>query len=156
MDKKIIVITDSHGNKKGIEKLKSTINYDYLFFCGDGLNDVKDFVNDTSSHFVAGNCDLFFDEALQKDISINNVKFLITHGHIYKAKYTYSLLVQEAKRIGAQVVCFGHTHNTFMGFEDGILLLNPGAFKNNRYIEIIVKDNGEIQYQQLELDQLKT
>ena len=46
--------------------------------------------------------------------------------------------------MGANVVCFGHTHKQKFEVLEGITLINAGAFKNGDYAELTVK-NGKIE-----------
>ncbi len=139
--KKVVLISDSHGNKKGIEKLLSQNDFDLILFAGDGLKDVQ-YVNKNIIK-VAGNCDLFFDEPLEEIVCIEGLNILLTHGHIYKAKYTKLGLTSEALKRNAKVVCFGHTHEKCQENINDVLLLNAGPFKNGNYLQMII-DNGEI------------
>ena len=42
---RIILVSDSHGNKDGIVKLINNESCDYLFFLGDGLSDLGVYEN---------------------------------------------------------------------------------------------------------------
>ena len=54
---KIVIISDSHGNKLAIDTVFKTIEFDYLFFLGDGLNDLGDYIYLDNVIAVSGNCD---------------------------------------------------------------------------------------------------
>ena len=140
---KICMLSDSHGRKKSVFTLLYESDYDYIFYLGDGLKDMEDF--DTKNVFkVCGNCDIFEVAPITQFVEIEGVKFLLTHGHEFKAKYSEYGLVKVAKERGANVVCFGHTHKQRYDEVDGITLLNAGAFKNGEYAEIFVA-NGKIE-----------
>lgn len=140
--KKILVISDSHGSKQKIAKVINEETWDYIFFLGDGLKDMA-FLEGDNIIKVAGNCDLFSTETEQKSVVIESVKFLLTHGHIYKVKWGLGALINEASKRDANVVCFGHTH-TYMAEEiNNILFLNPGSLYSSQYC-IIEVCNGKI------------
>ena len=141
--KTILIISDSHGHREQIEWLKMNIKYDYLFFLGDGIRDLENYQEDDKICAVSGNCDLFSSEAEQKIVIVENVKFLITHGHQYKVKWGIGALVNEGRRTNSKVVCYGHTHLKYCENVDGVLYLNPGALANGNY-GIIEVDNGNI------------
>ena len=139
--KKVLLISDSHGNKKGIEKLLNKEDFDLLLFAGDGLKDVEN-VNKNIVK-VAGNCDLFSNESLEEIVCVEGLNILLTHGHLYKAKYTLLGLVNEANKRNCKIVCFGHTHQKTQENLNGVLLLNAGAFKNGNALYITI-DSGDI------------
>ena len=139
--KKVLLISDSHGNKKGIEKLLNKEDFDLLLFAGDGLKDVES-VNKNIVK-VAGNCDLFSNESLEEIVCVEGLNILLTHGHLYKAKYTLLGLVNEANKRNCKIVCFGHTHQKTQENLNGVLLLNAGAFKNGNALYITI-NSGDI------------
>ncbi len=141
---KIIVISDSHGNKKGISEIFEKIKFDYLFYLGDGLQDLGSYINLDNVIAVSGNCDYFSDVENELDFSINGIKFFITHGNAYGVKYGLEKLQRRARELGVQIVCFGHTHRYTCEFVDGIYHINPGSFRHDNNGLIINIDNGEI------------
>lgn len=125
---KIAIISDSHGERRGINRLFERNDFDYLFFLGDGLNDLGTYVNLDNVFAVSGNCDFFSSYPNERVFNLEGTKFLITHGNKYGVKRSMDNIVKVAKTLGVKVVCFGHTHNVFMEEIDGILFLNPGSF----------------------------
>ena len=131
--KTAIIISDTHGNISAIEKILPLINEtDYLFFLGDGLNDLRSFSRDIKANVVAvaGNCDGGGDDEI---LEIEKVKILLTHGDKYGVKSSLYKLLMRAKEVGASVVFYGHTHVAQITTVDGITLVNPGAV--NSFIE---------------------
>ena len=139
---KICMLSDSHGRKKLAFDLLYEHKYDYVFYLGDGLKDVEDFEEDNFIK-VCGNCDIFEVAPITRTVTIEGVKFLLTHGHAFKAKYSDYGLIKVAQDMGANVVCFGHTHKQKHEVLEGITLINAGAFKNGDYAELTV-ENGKI------------
>lgn len=137
--KKILLVGDSHGNKGALENLIITGGFDYVFFAGDGIRDL-DWLDEDEYNIikVVGNCDMFSSEAGTRVINIEGVKFLLTHGHLFNAKRSLIGLVNEARAINANVVCFGHTHTPLETIKNGILLLNAGTFAYGHYAVIEV------------------
>jgi putative phosphoesterase len=78
---------------------------------------------------VRGNVD---DGDLRRDlpvftaIDVAGVRFVITHirDHAFSA--------EDARRIGADVFVFGHTHVPFACHDDGLLEINPGSASRGR------------------------
>ena len=140
---KICVISDSHGRKDKLEELLSTQSFNYVFFLGDGLSDIRDVENQNIKK-VCGNCDIFSNEAHTQIINILNFKVMITHGHDYKVKLNTFLLLKFAKDHGIKLVCYGHTHRKSLQVIDGVMLLNPGAFKEGEYAVVEIDNKGGI------------
>ncbi len=137
---KIIVLSDSHGNKKNLESLLETSNYNYVYYLGDGLRDIENFC-ETNIKKVCGNCDHFSNEAVTRYEKLEGFKIMLTHGHDFKSKFTKALMLENAKNNACDIVCSGHTHKQGMEYIDGILFINGGAFKNNQYAVLTLQQN---------------
>ncbi len=129
---KICVLSDSHGSKKRIKELLLNDSFDCVFFLGDGLGDVQDY-GEPYFKKVCGNCDIGFYEPITRFENVGKSKIMLTHGHFFRAKLSTLALSEYAGNNGCQVVCFGHTHKQKSEYENGVLVLNPGAFKNGNY-----------------------
>ena len=140
---KIIVLSDSHGRKSKLEELLKNSTYDYVFYLGDGLKDISNF-NENNVKKVCGNCDFFSTEAGTRIEKILSTLVMLTHGHLFKAKYAIEPMVSYAKENNCSLLCFGHTHKQKYEMIDGITVVNPGAFKNGQYAEIEIEKNGNI------------
>ena len=151
---KILVFSDSHNSvykmKTAIEKHKR--NCDIVIFLGDGLKDIeyiKDSYPQIAFYTVKGNCDLFAtgteDERL---LSIEGIKFFVTHGHLYGVKYGYGKIAQETKSRGASVALFGHTHVPFDNYieveGENVHLFNPGSIGTEGYFGVINISGGVV------------
>jgi len=142
---KIIVISDSHGNSEGIDKIFRELDFDYLFFLGDGLRDLGDYINLQNVYAVCGNCDFFSTEPNEREFVLEGKKFFITHGNAYGVKYSLHSIINEGINRGVDFILFGHTHNKYIEEIDRIKLINPGTFKNNQGIILeIDKDKYKI------------
>lgn len=128
---KIVVISDSHGNKLGINKLVRDIQFDYLFFLGDGLGDIGELRCMDNVIVVSGNCDFFSDEPNERFFELEGKRIFITHGNRYGVKIGLGSLLKRAKELDAQFVFYGHTHNRVIQQIDGINFINPGKFSKN-------------------------
>ncbi len=127
--KKLLVLSDTHGNLSSIESLKGIMREcDYVIHLGDYQRDMlayKEFGD--KLYTVKGNCDGSGDDLI---IQIENLKILLTHGDRYGVKQGVDNLIAEAKAQGVDAVFFGHTHDAFVEFRDGLWLVNPGATKS--------------------------
>ena len=110
---------------------------------------------------VAGNCDSYLgtDLPLTASFTVEGRHFFMTHGHHYGVGYGRpSLLLSEAKKQGADIVIFGHTHQRLNETWDGILCLNPGALRGNPSYAacsyILMKLDGAARTQEVSFYQL--
>ena len=82
-------------------------------------------------HQVAGNCDKYrcpVSARLMLCYRLGGVMTYMTHGHLHRVKSGEGALIAAAKRRGAQIALFGHTHSPLCEhLEDGMWLLNPGS-----------------------------
>lgn len=140
-----IILSDTHGNKKGVEKLLQTVEHDGVIFAGDGEGDFSN-VNGNII-MVKGNCD-FFSKLPQSVVTkINGTKVLITHGNMYGVKSGLGSLIAYAESEEVQLVIYGHNHKQSLEKINGITYLNPGTFKKSStlkssYAIIDFKDNN--------------
>lgn len=128
---KIIVMSDSHGSSLGLNRIFSKYRADLYIHLGDGeyeLNLIAAEYPDRNIVHVKGNCDfaslseneLFFMPA-------ENCKVFAVHGHKYDVKYSLETLKKKARSLGANVVLYGHTHERFLDYDDGLYIMNPGS-----------------------------
>lgn len=130
---RIVVISDTHGNYSAIEDVfLRNADADWLFHLGDGERELDRFIvaNPFLSQkiiHVAGNCDY---GSLSHDVftlpAMNN-KILATHGHMHGVKSSLEPLKQLAVQNGCNIILYGHTHERFMSYQDGIYIMNPGS-----------------------------
>ena len=126
--KKIVVLSDTHGNRADLQKMHNILSEaDLILFAGDGANDMLTLPRDILNKVIAvsGNCDLSTFEK-ERVIDIEDVKVFITHGDLYGVKQGLDKLYYRAKELGADVAIYGHTHLSDITEEDGLLFINPG------------------------------
>ncbi|HOF33563.1 MAG TPA: YfcE family phosphodiesterase [Spirochaetota bacterium] len=130
---KVVIVSDSHGNKKTFERIIAESPPDILIFCGDGFSDIpSDFSG--KLYAVRGNTDnVYADNEIS--LCISNINIFITHGEGYSVKSGLDHLRLRAKSMNADVVFFGHTHEQVHYIHGGIRLVNPGSLFNGYYAE---------------------
>lgn len=141
---KILVLSDSHGNKSLLEQIIKQEQYDVVFYLGDGIRDLDYIEIEKPIYKVAGNCDWFSFESIQDFISVENVKVLIAHGHQYHVKNGLSEILSEAKRKQYNLVCYGHTHIQKCTTLENIVFVNPGSASVGSYAIVNIQD-GKIE-----------
>ncbi|MBR4003116.1 MAG: YfcE family phosphodiesterase [Clostridia bacterium] len=149
---KICLISDSHGNRLKVENLLLNNKFDYVFFMGDGLKDFENIEEIINLKKVSGNCDFFSFEAITQFTNVEGFKIMQTHGHEFRAKLTPLLMLEKAKNNYCDIVCFGHTHKQSAERIEGILFINPGAFKNGEYAVLTLQKNEEPKVELLKLE----
>lgn len=142
---RILAISDSHGAVAPIKKAIDMLNPDAVCFLGDGANQAADIAKMSSTPFyiVKGNCD-FGNFEQSKLLEISGKRIFMTHGHNYYVKGGVGTLEQAARKMGADIVLFGHTHTPFEYYNDGLYMLNPGSCARPRmtkpscgYVDIV-------------------
>ena len=130
---RIIVISDTHGSYSAIESVFiRNSDADWFIHLGDGESELDRFVISHKEFapkiiHVAGNCD--YDTLSPDHIVLPAVehKIFAAHGHKFGVRSSLQHLKLVAKENGCDIILFGHTHERFMSYEDGIWLLNPGS-----------------------------
>ena len=168
---KILIVSDIHGNYLNMKKvLENHPSFDYFFLLGDvlsgpnidGYNPSKlaDLLNQYSNKifYVRGNCDVYHMDSLdfymEKDsmiIPVDNIRFFLTHGHIYKP---YSIVDQEY-----DVFLSGHTHKPVMDKVNDKYYLNPGSItlpRGESNPSYIVYENKIFRLEDLDKNIIKT
>ena len=145
---KILVFSDSHGRLSLMTNAMERERPQRVFFLGDTYRDgqaLADAYPDVPMELVVGNCD-FCDGPKELVIEAEGVRFLLTHGHRYYVKSGTERLADGAKRLGAAVACFGHTHEALNMPEQGVWLFNPGTaggIHNRPGYGVITVENGK-------------
>lgn len=143
---KIGLISDTHGSYIQTKKALEALGYcDHIIHLGDVLyhgprNPINQdydparlaqYLKDKDISYVRGNCDSDVDQmVIGKDLSQKERLFKFGSLTIYAVHgYEESLeeRVLKAYNLGADVVCFGHTHIRLMQKFGGILAINPGS-----------------------------
>ncbi len=130
--KTLVVISDTHGSGKGIEKMRSILaENDFIVHLGDGFSEARTLIGDypEKAYACLGNCDVFSPLPDEGILEVERVKILYCHGHKYGVKSTLARLAQEAKKRDCDVALYGHTHTARIDEIDGVMLVNPGSLR---------------------------
>lgn len=143
---KALIFSDSHGNLNGIfDAIDSNPDVNLIIHAGDVQLDVDDIISvypNIPCAYVVGNNDYFLrNEPTDRFFEFGGKKIFLTHGHHYSVKMSPHLVTAEAKKRGADICIFGHTHTKHLS-NDGIWVVNPGpASMGYAVLQII---NGQI------------
>lgn len=130
---KILVISDTHGNAGRAFMAHSRCDaVDALIHLGDGCADANLLreVLEIPVITVAGNCDPGCGAPRERIWECEGKRILLTHGDAYQVKSGLGRLRQRAQEIGVDAAFFGHTHQSLLENNSGLLLLNPGTLAN--------------------------
>ncbi len=150
---KILVVSDAHGRLDLLIKAYEIEHPDVVIFGGDGSKDLDElsYIYDNSKYYIVrGNCDYFDRSKMDKlEIELSGKLVFLTHGHLYRVKDNYWYIREEAKKRGAKICIFGHTHIPYLE-EEEIILFNPGAIKDGVYGVIeVLRDEMKIKHKSL-------
>lgn len=147
---KIIVFSDSHGNRPNMQQVLELERPHVVFHLGDGRMDIKAVMEDfpdVELFSVAGNCDWRSRGNTEQLIELEGIRFLLSHGHLYGVKGGLQTYMTYGHNQRADVLLFGHTHEACLWEDGDMILLNPGsvgAFGAPTYAVIQILD-GEIE-----------
>ncbi|WP_059171317.1 metallophosphoesterase [Bacillus sp. FJAT-27445] len=127
--KKVLVVSDSHGLEAPLSVIKERhSDVDVFIHCGDSElpkddKALKGYIT------VGGNCDFNPGYPNEEIIEVEGKKIFVTHGHLFSVKSTLMNIQYRAREVGADMVCFGHSHLLGAEMSGGILFMNPGSLR---------------------------
>lgn len=149
---KVLIISDSHGLEKELFEVfdRHKHEVDAIIHCGDSELPKKAFLEYKKLLIVGGNCD--YDRTYDLEIydELNHIKIFITHGHLHNVKFSTTKLSYRAEELGANLVCFGHSHLAKAFQENEVVYINPGSFrlpkgrKEKSYVIVNYQPAGEM------------
>lgn len=145
--KKIVVMSDSHGNHGAIDEVRlRETGADYYVHCGDveGNDELlKGWV------CVRGNND--WSSTLSREVifEADGIRFLVAHGDQFGYFNRNELMVEALKKNNCNVLLFGHSHVPEKLKVSGYYLINPGSVTlprrgSEKGYCVISLDNGNI------------
>lgn len=141
---KILVFSDSHRSRSGMYNAIDLHTPDQIIHLGDLVEDAEEITYLYPSLpvcMVPGNCDGWTTIAAKKQIVLGGKQFLLSHGHLWGVKQSYSAAIADARVVGADIVLFGHTHRAYCEqLEDGLWVMNPGTCRST--YGLILLENG--------------
>ena len=129
---KIALVSDTHQHMGAIERVCEILRDmapDVIVHLGDvmGDADVMEALLDREVRRVPGNCDYGVGVPEELLLTLGEKKILALHGHEQGVKRSLQHLARYAKKKGAQVVVYGHTHVANEETRGGVILINPGS-----------------------------
>lgn len=125
----MLIISDSHGWTKELQNVrKRHQDIEDAIHCGDSELE-KDDHSLAGYRTVKGNCDWTGDFPNEIIFEHGGLTFLVTHGHLFDIKSSLMKLEYRAQEVGADIVCFGHSHVAYAENINGRLFINPGSIR---------------------------
>ena len=145
---KIIVVSDTHGSYRNFRQVMQLNRHaDIVVHCGDSRDEVDEIrmeFPDKVYYTVKGNCDFGSMLPLTEEFTVEGVRFMATHGHLFNVKYGMLDISLAAREKGADIVLFGHTHIAMDEVVDGIRYFNPGSLGYGKSFGVIEVKNGQV------------
>lgn len=149
---RILVLSDSHSALSFMRRCIRAVKPDTVIHLGDHYDDGEAMAEENPHilfHQVPGNCDRYRCPSGAMEVCsypIGGVRFYMTHGHRHGVKMGIGGLLADARKMGAQIVLYGHTHRLDCHQEpDGLWVMNPGSCGSMGGSAGVIKiENGEI------------
>ena len=125
-----------------IERLRP----DAVIHLGDHLEDaasMESVFSGVDFYHVPGNCDFLRASAEPDDLAGRRAHLPDARASV-RREVRLTRLALKARRVGAQLALFGHTHRALLEAQDGLWLMNPRACGAGRsdFGEIITDEHG--------------
>jgi len=145
---KILVVSDSHGNKDSILEAVAFESPGLLLHLGDYDRDcaaVELEYPDLLVRSVKGNSDHSSSGLNVDEFVINGKRFYMTHGHLFGVKTGFSSIINAAMSKEVDVLLFGHTHFPYYTMMEELSVINPGSISmNERTYAVLEFKNGAV------------
>lgn len=126
---KLLILSDSHKQMDYMIRAVEREKPDRIVHLGDHDADARRL----SERFpqipvwsVSGNCDYGLCPAVRVE-DVEGVRLYMTHGHTLGVKYSLLRAELSAREREANILLFGHTHQSFCQWHNGLWMLNPGS-----------------------------
>lgn len=134
--KKVLVLSDSHGDVDAMERAAARERPDLILHLGDLCRDFDELRQrlpmTQAMQNVCGNCDGFTEVPDQRVLLVEGKRILMMHGHRYEVKLGYSRAMWAAREAEADILLCGHTHVALYRDLMGLHLMNPGSCRGSR------------------------
>ena len=127
---KVLIVSDTHRNEDNlISALTQEKNLDLLIHCGDveGAEYEIEHYAGCNTVFVAGNNDFFSRLPRELELTVEDYKVWVTHGHNYYVNTNPEYIRKEARLRGMDIAIYGHTHRPVIEKKDALIVINPGS-----------------------------
>ena len=129
---KILVFSDTHGKTRFMNEVLKTARCDLVLHLGDctaDCDELRILRRDIAVYQVAGNNLYDSLSGIQKEyfFKVENKGIYMAHGHHHNVYRGFERICSAARRYGADLALFGHTHIAATGESEDVLFMNPGS-----------------------------
>ena len=122
---KVVVFSDAHGNKQAIKRIiEFNPDADYVISLGDS-ECRHSFLLNLDIIAIKGNYPRDGGVSYESILEIEGKRLFLTHGHKFGVVNDLEKLLAKGKRIGADVLLYGHTHIPRFDIFEEIILFTP-------------------------------
>lgn len=132
----MMLISDNHGRWQQVYKIIKAVRptVDYIFHLGDSEFEQDDPIWEMVDGAVQGNMDHSTLYPMEQLVDTSEGKVYLVHGHNHGVNRSNDTVLKNAQKNDAKFAFYGHTHQLYNEYQDGILLVNPGSLSNPRGI----------------------
>ena len=160
---KLLAFSDSHGYNKLMGDIINIFRdeAEAVLFMGDCVDDFADFqyiFPKKQFLYVIGNCDMNYSEPAGRLVDMAGKKIFMTHGDRFGVKSGHKKILQEVKKLGADICLHGHSHEPAIFSDGGVYIMSPGSIslpRSTKYptFGIIDIENGKISLKIIEVSE---
>lgn len=135
--KKVVIISDSHGDLSNVRKIMDKEqSVQQVIHLGDLIGQEMQLkeICGCGIRLVKGNCDYYADNPVSDIVEIGENRIFITHGHHYGVNFGIDRLCYAAKENQCNIAMYGHTHVPDNSVYGGIIIVNPGSVSQPRQL----------------------
>jgi uncharacterized protein len=127
--KRILVMSDTHGNQTYLRKVCQSEQFDILFHLGDDYSDLENNFDLIEAKQV------FKVPGLMNHVSSEETIPMVQHVIIesWRFQLVHRKEDTESQALPEDLVLFGHTHHPVYYFQNGIQYANPGHLKSSHH-----------------------
>ncbi len=144
---KVLVLSDSHRSLRPMVEAVEREQPGQILHLGDLMGDTGELryaYRDVPLAAVPGNCDPWTGEREEKLLRLGGHLVLMGHGHQWQVKHSLDRALAAARRAGAEVLLFGHTHRAVCYQEpDGLWVVNPGSIRDTESYALLLLEPGQ-------------
>ena len=127
----IVVMSDSHtAYGRVLDIVQCNQSADLFLHLGDGEDEfdrVAAQYPEKAFLGVRGNNDWHSEKPAVDFITVEGVKIMFTHGHLFSVKWGLDQLIREGVAQDARIILYGHSHVARKDYVDGRYVINPGS-----------------------------
>lgn len=141
---RILAVSDTHGDRWALQRaLLAQPKAEVVLHLGDGEQEAEEVRNsfpEKQFHMVRGNCDWGSSLPAHLLLEFGGRKIYMTHGYAENVKYGMDQAIDAAQEKKADILLFGHTHESLTDYVNGLYIMNPGSLHGSMgtygYIDI--------------------